>query len=117
MSDEDINDAYSAYAECMLEEYNKKHKDSKKIIFLQIFKIKKNSIANILYSIKYLLCIFLELNPKEKHGKDYELDLVEVANIEYNTLYAGWESTDAYAGRGLFKNWFYQINSDGDWNM
>jgi len=67
------------------------------------------------YTAKSIFCVIFRLIQKEKHGK-YP-DHVEVSTIYCNQLYAGWEGCWLQVGHGIFSNWFFSVETDGDWNM
>lgn len=73
---------------------------------------------HVWYPVKLNLCVILRLRPSEKrHGKSFQRDNVHVVTVHYAKLYAGWESDWLDVGRGVFRNWFYKLEHDGDWNM
>ena len=77
------------------------------------------AVSGILHSIKAMLCIMLGWKWKAKtdFGLDwYRAEKTEVLMFDYQTLYAGWDAKFLSVGYG-WKNWWYSIDSDGDWNM
>lgn len=75
-------------------------------------------LSGFLHAIKAMICILLGWKWKSKdNGNDwYRADKTEVLMFDYRTLYAGWEANFLTVGYG-WRNWWYSIDSDGDWNM
>lgn len=122
LSQADIDAAYDAYYEHEKEKHEEAKNKSIKCALKERCIDEDNRCLNIaerlFYTFKYIVCALLMLEPKKKHyaGKQY-LDTVFVAEIDYTNLYAGWEATYATVGYGMFNNWYYNIENDGDWCM
>ena len=72
----------------------------------------------IFYTIKCLLCVLLRLNRPYHKGLNYcSIDTIVVAQHHYSDLYAGWEEKTIQVGSGLFRHWWFELCSDGDWWM
>ena len=69
-------------------------------------------VARWFYSLKCFACLLIDRTATESY-----YDHVEVATLYSNQLYAGWEAGWVQVGHGVFRNWFYEIVEDGDWNM
>lgn len=74
-----------------------------------------NRFERFFYTFKCLACVLFRRDWKQKYG-NYP-DYVEVSTIYARTLYAGWEACWLTVGHGIFKNWFYMVETDGDWCM
>jgi len=74
--------------------------------------------ARVWYPLKLILCICFRLHPNERrHGKHCDHDNVCVVTIHSAQLYAGWEATYLEVGHGIFRNWYFSLEKDGDWWM
>lgn len=67
------------------------------------------------YVLKLFICFALKRHWKPCYG-NYP-DVVMTALIYHRPTYAGWEEEWIEVGHGLWKNWFYQLNRDSEWNM
>ncbi len=73
---------------------------------------KLNRCQRWFYTAKCLLCVMLRWEGRP--AKPVCPDRVVVACHHYAKLYAGWESRHIEVGRGVFTQWWFQIESDGD---
>lgn len=75
-----------------------------------------STIEKWFYTLKCLVCIWLgwsePFNSSAGRG-----DRIEVGNYHYARLYAGWEASWVSVGKGVFRQWWYALESDGDWWM
>lgn len=66
------------------------------------------------YTFKALVCLLL----CDWTHSDMDFGTcVDVAEIHYAKLYAGWEQEIFRVGRGVFSGWSWDIEKDGEWNM
>ena len=78
-----------------------------------------NWFSRVFYTLKCIFCVLI------KRQRIYSPDLekpiflggIVVAQHHYQKLYAGWEERTLEVGKGVFSNWWYEICTDGDWNM
>lgn len=66
------------------------------------------------YTVKLLVCVLIRNQRYQRDDEDYP---VRVSTYHYQELYAGWECSDIVVGHGVFKGWFYNLETDGDWCM
>lgn len=67
------------------------------------------------YTLKAVLCVLLRREGRPA-GERYP-EHVEVSQVFLNKLYAGWEGCWLVVGYGVFRNWWFDVDSDGEWNM
>lgn len=73
-------------------------------------------IGRWFYTAKCLFCVAVGWSRNYETTKGYP-DVIEVAQHHCAKLYAGWESRWISVGRGVFTQWWYELNEDGDWLM
>ena len=74
------------------------------------------TIGRWFYTAKCLFCIAVGWSRNYETTKGYP-DVIEVGQHHYAKLYAGWEARWISVGRGVFTQWWYELNEDGDWLM
>lgn len=74
-----------------------------------------NLLERVFYTLKCLVCVLLRRNSPPSEPR-YPPS-IEVAQHHYAKLYAGWESKQIIVGYGVFRGWWYMLESDGDWWM
>lgn len=123
---ESSNDAKKLRRDCIKAEtahYQRQCRIAIRMAFQQACKPEDDYRLNwfsrqVWYPIKLLICIWLQLHPQEeKHGKWYCREGIDVATLHYSPTYAGWECDWVEVGRGVFRNWWFQIEHDSEWNM
>lgn len=68
------------------------------------------------YTLKCLLCVLF--CRERDYGKTAGYpEKVEVGQYHFARLYAGWESEWISVGYGVFSQWWYELDRDGDWWM
>jgi hypothetical protein len=67
------------------------------------------------YIIKLYICYWLGWGWQKHHG-EYPDDLCAVL-VHHTKTYAGWEEHAITVGYGIFRNWFYDLKRDSEWNM
>ena len=78
--------------------------------------VKLHRIARWFYTAKCLACVLLGWSRNHEKTPSYP-DAIEVGQHHYARLYAGWEARWIEVGQGLLSQWWYELNSDGEWNM
>lgn len=66
------------------------------------------------YTTKCLTCVWLGW---KMPGNLQYPSRITVAQHHYAKLYAGWESRAIVVGHGIFSQWWFDLESDGDWWM
>ena len=74
------------------------------------------TVGRWFYTVKCLLCVLLGWSRDYETTSGYP-EVIEVGQYHYAKLYAGWESRWISVGRGVFTQWWYELNEDGDWLM
>jgi len=67
----------------------------------------------IFYTVKLWICCLFGWHDHI----DYNIDYVDVVEIDFHKTYAGWDETWLRVGRGVFTNWRYELMHDSEWNM
>lgn len=69
----------------------------------------------VAYTVKAVLCLaFLREGWHPSLG-DYQY--ITAASFDYMPTYAGWEAQFVHVAEPWWKNFYYTIEQDGDWNM
>lgn len=81
---------------------------------------RRHRLSRHWYTVKCLLCVCLKRSRKlaqEDSMAYYRKDKVIVAMHEFSKSYGGWDERTIEVGKGVFRNWWYEICTDGDWYM
>ena len=74
------------------------------------------AVGRWFYTAKCLFCVFVGWSRNHETTKGYS-EVIEVGQYHYAKLYAGWEARWISVGRGVFTQWWYELNEDGEWLM
>lgn len=100
------------------QEYRQRKWNGFRRAFIHRCKIEQNwslhRAARWFYTVKALMCLLLDR--REPAGLQYP-DKIEVAEIDFHWLYAGWSQDILSVGHGVFRQWWYSLDHDYDWNM
>lgn len=70
-----------------------------------------NILQRWLYTLKVLVCLLFGRWTRGSLGYD---TTIHVAEISYTKTYGGWNGEYLHVGRGLFRNWIWEVERDGD---
>lgn len=70
--------------------------------------------ARWFYTVKFLICEYVLGGGWYPEGQSYP-DAIDVAQYNYQKLYAGWSVDIAKVGHGVLTGWWSLLTDDGDW--
>lgn len=73
-------------------------------------------LARWFYTVKFILCVLGDRYRLHDEKNRYP-DTYEVAMPQYDRGGYGWSATIVYVGVGVFTQWFYSMEFDGDSSM
>jgi hypothetical protein len=113
-----------AYDRELCEEIDRQHKEDLRAAFWAALrdrcKIERdhelNRFSRWFYTAKCLICLLLGWSRNYEVVEGYP-KVIDVGQYHYAKLYAGWEQSWIAVGRGVFTQWWYELEEDGEWLM